>query len=424
MLNIKFVRENFDKVKKNYQRRNNPKIIKTLEKVIKLDEQWRKHKTALQKLQQKRNQTNLKISKSSQSEKKKLIKEMKVIADKIKQGEAKQRDFEKKLRKEMLGLPVLIDKSVPKGAGEADNKEEYRWGKGPKFSFKARDHLEIAEKNNWIDRTRGAKVAGNAFVYIKGDLALLDNALQRYAIDLLMKKGYVLTEVPNMLNEKAYEISVGLEDFEDVMYKVMPDNLHLIATSEASLAAMHMNEVLQEKDLPLKYAGISTCYRREVGTHGKYTRGLYRMHHFNKVEMFVYCTPEESWKHFEEMQKISEDMFKDLELPFRRVNVCTGDIGPKQAKQYDIEGWHVDGKYRERTSCSNCLDWQALRGNIRYETKQKERKYLHTLNNTGMATSRAMISILEVHQQKNYSVKVPKVLQKYMNGKKKIGGIK
>jgi len=422
MINIKLVRENYDEVKKNYIRRGEPKYIKALENVKKLDEQWRKHKTELQKLQQKRNQTNIKISKSSQSEKKKLIKEMKKIADKIKSEETKQKKLEAKLRIEKLKLPTLLDKSVPKGKDDSDNVEEYKWGKEPKFNFKPKDHLELAEQNRWIDRKRGAKVAGNGFLYIKGDLALLDHTLQRYAIDKLMKKGYIPTEVPNMLTTNAYEISVGLEDFKDVMYEVMPDKLHLIATSESSLAAMHMNEVLQEKDLPLKYCGISTCYRREVGTHGKYTKGLYRMHHFNKVEMFVYCKPEDSWKHFEEMQKVSEEIFKELKLPFKRVNVCTGDLGPKQAKQYDIEGWHVDGEYRERTSCSNCWDWQALRGNIRYETKNRERKYVHTLNNTGMATSRAMISILEVHQQKDGSVKIPKVLQPYMGGKKKIGG--
>jgi len=226
---------------------------------------------------------------------------------------------------------------------------------------------------------------------------------------------------PLMMNRRSYEGVTDLADFENVMYKIEGEDLYMIATSEHPMVAMHMGEVLDEKDLPIKFCGISSCFRKEIGAHGVDTKGLFRMHQFNKVEQVVLCKPEDSWKFHGELQKNSEEMMKLLGIPFRVVNICTGDIGIVAAKKYDIEAWYPRAKtYREVGSNSNCTSYQAVRLNIRYQ-KGEEREYVHTLNDTGIATSRIMVAILENYQQKDGSIKIPKALQKYMYNKKFIG---
>jgi seryl-tRNA synthetase len=258
------------------------------------------------------------------------------------------------------------------------------------------------------------------FSFLKDKIALLDFALQKYAIDKLVKKGYILVEPPFMVRRGPYEGVTDLADFENVMYKIEDDDLYLIATSEHAIGAMHMNETFDADKLPLKYVGISACFRREIGSHGLDTRGLFRVHQFNKIEQFIFCKPSDSWKFHEELLKNAEEIFKALELPYRVVNICTGDIGIVAAKKYDLEVWMPrEEKYREVVSCSNCTGYQATRLNIRYK-KGNEKEYLHTLNSTAIATSRAIRAIIENNQQKDGTVKVPKVLVPYMNGVKEI----
>lgn len=253
---------------------------------------------------------------------------------------------------------------------------------------------------------------------------MLDLAIMRLAIDFLVKKGFRLVEPPFMIKRKAYEGVTALEDFENVLYKVDGEDLYLIATSEHPMAAMLMDEVIEKKELPIKFVGVSPCFRREVGTHGKYTKGLFRMHQFNKVEQFIFCLPEDSWQFHEELQNNSEELYKALGLHYRVVNVCTGDIGVVAAKKYDTEVWMADGAFREIGSNSNCTDYQARRLNIRYREKegQAPRGFLHTLNNTALATSRTMMAILEQYQLADGSVEVPKVLRPYMNDLERITG--
>ncbi len=269
-----------------------------------------------------------------------------------------------------------------------------------------------------MDLDRGAKVSGSGFYYLRNELVLLDYAIMRYAIDHLVLKGYTLIEPPYMIRRKPYEGVTDLADFEDVMYKIEDEDLYLIATSEHSLAAMFIDEVLNAEDLPVKLVGVSPCFRKEVGTHGKYTKGLFRIHQFNKVEQFIFCLPEQSWGLHEELQMNCEELYQGLGLHYRVVNVCTGDIGIIAAKKYDVEVWMADGEYREIGSNSNCTDYQARRLNVRYRMKEGQAPagFVHTLNNTALATSRTMVAILEQYQQEDGSVVVPEALRPYMSG--------
>jgi len=317
-----------------------------------------------------------------------------------------------------LRLPNILHESVPVGKDESANEIVRVVGKPPKFDFEPKNHLEIIENLGLIDAERAAKVAGHGFNYLKGALALLDFAISTYVIDLLIKRDYQIVEPPFMMHKKPYIGATDLETFEDQLYKIEGEDLYLIATAEHPLAAMFMDEVIEQKDLPIKLVGYSTNFRKEVGAHGKYTKGLFRMHQFNKVEQFVFCLPEDSWKYHEEVQKNSEDLYKGLGLHFRTVNICTVDIGNLAAKRYDIEVWMADGVFRESGSNSNCTDYQARRLNIKYREKEgmAPAGLVHTINNTALATSRTMMAILEQYQKKDGTVLVPKVLQPYMHG--------
>ena len=293
----------------------------------------------------------------------------------------------------------------------------------PGIGFESRSHLEIAERLGLIDTERAGKVAASRFFYLRGELAMLEQAIIQYAIDFMVRKGYTLVAPPLMLRRKPYEGVVDLDDFESVMYKIEGDDLYLIATSEHPLVSMYMDEVMDLRDLPMKLCGISPCFRREIGTHGKYTKGLFRVHSFNKVEQVVFCTPDQSWKLHEELQKNSNQLYEGLGLRCRVVNVCTGDIGSIAAKKYDTDVWMADKQYREIGSNSNATDYQARRLNIRYRPGEGKAPvgHVHTLNNTALATSRTMVAILEQHQQRDGSVRVPAKLQRYMNGVKVMG---
>ncbi len=423
MIDINLVRNETDKVRKNLERRNNPEYVKMLDELMKKDGNWRKLKTKNQELQHQRNVLSKRIGelKSKNMSSTKEMAEVAAIPDMIKRNEAKMDKLRKACDLLLLKIPNLLHESVPDGKGEQDNVEIRKWGKPPKFDFAPKSHLEIAGKR--ADFEAGAKASGSLFTYLKDDIALLDMALQRFAVDFLRGKGYLLVEPPFMVNRKVYESMIGdPTDFSEASYKVDGEELYLIPTAEYPLGGMFLDSIFTANELPVKLAGVSSCFRKEVGTHGKYAKGLFRMHQFNKVEQLLICRPEESWKYFEELQRNAEELHQKLGLHYRVVNVCSGDIGTKAAKKYDIEAWMADGKYREITSNSNCTEYQARRLGIKYREKEGQAPagYVHILNSTAIATSRTMIAILEQFQQKDGSILVPEALQPYMNGKKAI----
>ncbi|MFH1364649.1 MAG: serine--tRNA ligase [Candidatus Aenigmatarchaeota archaeon] len=425
MIDIRLIRSNPKIVIQNLKKRDDKEKVKWVEEIQVLDEKWRSGLQQIDKLRHKRNEVTQEISKLKQEKKPvtKQIKEVKEIPDKIRSLEERNQKCKEKIDYYMMRLPNILHDSVPTGKGEEDNKVVRTWGKPPKFDFKPKNHMELLTNLNLIDQERANKISGHGFYYFKNELVLLDQALQRYAINFLMKKGYMLVNPPYMMRKKPYEGVIKLDDFKDVIYKVEGEDLYLIATSEHPMAAMFSGEVLEKSRLPLKLVGVSPCFRKEVGAHGKYTKGLFRMHGFNKVEQFIFSLPEDSWKLHEEMQKDAEQLYQELGLPHRVTNVCTGDIGDIAAKKYDVELWMADGVYREAGSNSNCTDYQARRLNIKYREQEGKPPigFVHTLNNTAIATSRTMVALLETYQKKDGSVEIPKVLQPLMNGVKKLG---
>ncbi len=424
MFDINLIRKNPELVRENLKRRQEPKYLELLDRAIELDRKWREIKTKANELRAKRNKLSQEIAKLKKQgmPTETLMEEARKVAQEIEKLEDEERKVEEELKTVLMKIPNMLHESVPYGKDENDNVVVKVVGKPPKFNFQPKSHIEILTNLGLLDLERGSKVAGSRFYYLKHELALLDLALQRFAIDELRKKGYILVEPPFMLNKRAYMGAVDFEFFQDQIYKIENEDLYMIATAEHPIAAMFMDEVLNAEDLPLKFVGVSPCFRKEVGAHGKYTKGLFRVHHFNKIEQFIFCKPEESWDLHEELQRNSEELYKKLGLHFRVVNVCTGDIGEFAAKKYDIEVWMADGKYREAGSNSNCTDYQARRLNIRYREKpgMPPKGFVHTLNNTALATSRTMIAIVEQYQQEDGTVKIPRVLWKYMNGIKKL----
>jgi len=414
MLDIKLIREKPKEIEKNVKRRHDPEKLKLLKELIAKDKRMRNAIKKVEALKHERNVVSRELAKTKGKGKAK-IKRMRGIGKEIVELDGKRIKLQQETRGMLLQIPNLLDKSVPYGKDDDDNKQIRSWGKPPKFSFKPKNHLEILEGLGLIDAERAAKVAGHGFYYYKGGLAMLDFALMKYAIDFMVKRGYTLIEPPFMLKRKPYEGVTDMAAFGDVLYKIEGEDLHMIATSEHPMAAMYMDEVLDKQQLPIKLVGVSPCFRKEVGSHGKYTKGLFRMHQFNKIEQFIFCLPEQGQKLHEELQKNAENLYQSLGLPYRVMNVCTGDIGDIAAKKYDTDLWMSDGKFREAGSNSNCTDYQARRLGIRYREKEggPVRGMVHTLNNTAIATSRTMVAILEVNQQKDGSVKIPKVLQHY-----------
>ena len=424
MLDIKLIREKPDLVRENLKRRQDPEKLRMLEDFLKSDQRWRKLISDVNYLRAERNRLSLEIGKAKAEKKdtNKLMKEAEAIPEKIKNIEKEIAGLEAKNNNLLLRIPNLLHESVPYGKDDSENVEIRKWGKEPKFDFEPKSHLEILENLGMIDFERAAKVTGAGFYYLKGDAVLLDMALQRFAIENLKKKGFTTISPPLMIGRDAYEGVTDLSDFELVTYKIEGTDDYLIATSEHPMAAMMKDETILKKDLPLKFCGVSTCFRKEIGTHGKYTKGLFRVHQFNKIEQFIFSLPEDSWKWHEEIQKNSEELYQQLGIHYRVVNICTGDIGTLAAKKYDIEVWMADGEFRESGSNSNCTDYQARRLNVKW--KEGEGKppagFVHTLNNTALATSRTMIAIIEQFQQADGTVEIPKVLQPFMNGMKKL----
>jgi seryl-tRNA synthetase len=425
MLDIRLIRENADAVKVNLQKRGDLASLQRLDELIGADRKWREGLTRLNDLRHERRQITAEIAALKKSGKDAVseIGRGKLADGKITALEKQVAEAEQTVRDLLMRLPNLLHESVPRGKNESDNAEIRAWGMIPKFAFAPKGHTELGLALGIMDIERAGKTAGARFFYLKREGALLDMALMSFAIDEMMKKGYEPIQPPFMMRREAYEGVTALSDFEDVLYKIENEDLYLIATSEHPIAAMRMNETFLAEQLPFRVAGLSPCFRKEAGAHGKDTRGIFRTHQFNKVEQFIFCKPEDSWKLHEELIHNAEDLAQKLGLPYRIVNVCTGDIGTVAAKKYDIEAWMpAQNAYRELGSCSNCTDYQARRLNVKYREKEGEapKGFVHTLNSTALATGRTIVAILENYQQEDGSVVVPEVLRKYMGGIKKI----
>ncbi len=429
MLDIKLIREKPEYVKENLKRRGDPEKLEMLDSLIEWDKEWRRNLTELNELRHERRKITNEIAqlKKRGEEITDKIEAAKKIDAEIEVLEKKVKELEEKVSYYLMRIPNLLHESVPYGVDENDNVTVKTWGEIPKFDFKVKDHIELGLSLGIMDLERAAKVAGARFYYLKGLGVLLDMALINFALNELVKKGYKPVEPPYMMRRKAYEGATALTDFEEMLYKIEDEDLYLIATSEHPIAAMYMDEVLNAKELPLKFVGVSACFRREAGAHGKDTRGIFRTHQFNKVEQFIFCLPEQSWEMHEELLRNAEELVQKLGLPYRVVNVCTGDIGSFAAKKYDIEVWMpAQNRYREIISCSNCTDYQARRLNIRYREKEgaPPKGVVHTLNSTALATGRTIVAILENYQQEDGSVLIPEVLRPYMGGIERIEPLK
>ena len=426
MLDIRFIRENAALVKKDLKKRKAEDKLKLVDDILQKDENYRKLLQEGQELRHKRNIATQEINelKKAGQDISKKIKEVKALPDQIKELDEKINTLKDEIKHALMRIPNILDESVPVGKDAEDNKVVRTWGVKPKFDFELINHGELAEKLKGANFDDASRVSGNGFYYLLGEIALLEQALIQFAIQFLSKKSYMLVTPPFMLHREPYEGVTDLADFETMMYKIDQEDLYLIATSEHAIGAMHMGKTFDENQLPLRYAGLSPCFRKEIGSHGIDTKGFFRVHQFNKVEQFIFCKPEDSKKLHEELLANAEALYQKLKLPYRVVNICTGDIGTVAAKKYDIEVWMPREKtYREVVSCSNCTAYQATRLNIKYR-KGAEKEYVHTLNSTAIATGRTLRAILEHYQQKNGTVKVPAVLAPFMNGIKVIGAKK
>lgn len=420
MLDIKFVREYPETIRKDLLKRNDSEKLAWVDDLLVTDKRVREMKVEIDQLRQRRNTISREINAERKAgrDTSALLAEAKALPDKIKELDSVKDATEERVRYYLMRLPNILDESVPVGDDESGNVEVRRVGSIENFSFPIKNHGQLAVEKGWADFERAARASGAGFSYLKGNLALLDMALQRYAIDLLVKKGFTPVIPPYMMNRSSYEGVTDLSDFEDVMYKIEDSESYLIATSEHPLCAMYQDEIFEDKSLPLKLAGISPCFRKEIGSHGIDTKGLFRVHQFHKVEQFIFCKPDDSARLHEELLANAEELYTNLGLPYHVVLICTGDIGTVAAKKYDIEVWMPrEEAYREVVSCSNCTSYQAVRLGMRmrdpddFETKC----HIHTLNSTEVATSRTIRAILENYQYEDGSVGIPPVLRPYMN---------
>ena len=419
MLDIKLIRENPELVKKDLKKRGDLEKIELVDELLELDRRAQELKKRSQELRRKRNELTREIAelKKKNMDIKEKLREAEEIPKLIKEVEGELEKVEGRIREILMILPNLLHESVPVGESEEDNVVVRTWGKIRKFDFEPKDHVTLLLNLDIVDLERAAKISGARFFFLKNEGVLLEHALMRYAIDLLLKKGFKLLEPPFMLRRKPYEGVISMSDFEEMIYKIEGEDLYLIATSEHPLISMFMNEVIPANELPIKLIGFSANFRKEAGAHGKDTKGIFRTHQFYKVEQIIICRPEDSWNYHEELIKNAEEIFQGLEIPYRVVNVCTGDIGTVAAKKYDLEAWiPAQNKYREMVSCSNCTDYQARRLNIKFRERPGEKaKLVHTLNSTAI-TTRAIVALVENFQEEDGSVRIPKALVPYMNG--------
>ncbi len=423
MLDIKLIRENPEIVKENIMKKGQAEKLKLVDEFQEKDAQWRKLKGEADSLRAERNKVSQQINEAKKAGKdaSELLSQAKEIPSKIEAKEAEMARLEEDNNSILGKLPNLIWEGVPEGKSSADNPVIKTWGKIPKFDFPVKSHVELLEELGAADFEASARVSGNGFYYLKGDFALLSQALIRLATDMMAKKGYTYIEPPLMLNEKSIFASMDRTAIEQSVYSINGEDLNLIGTSEQSVLAMHSGQAIPEAELPKKYFAYSMCFRKEVGAHGINEKGLWRTHQFNKVEQFVFSRPEESEKLYEEMGKNSEDILQALELPYRKIEICTADLADWKYRSADFEVYRPTTKeYGEVMSLSNCTDYQARKLGIKCIGSKGERRVLHTLNNTALASSRIMVAIAENFQQKDGSIAVPKALRPYMGGISKI----
>jgi seryl-tRNA synthetase len=412
MLDIKLIRESPEVVKESQKKRGMP--VEDVDKVVKLDKEWRALKEEVDNLRAKRNKISQEINTLKKAGKStdELMRVAKEIPTILAEKEAAMNEKENARDKILKEIPNIIDKSVPVG-DISENKVILEHGKKSKSEFQLKDHADILEALDLLDTKKASEVAGSRFYYLKGDLVKLNFAIINFALDFLKKKGFTLIQPPYMLRRSALEGAITLGAFEEMIYKIDGEDLYLIGTAEHAINAYHSNETLAPSQLPLRYAGISPCFRKEAGSHGKDTKGIFRIHQFEKIEQFVFCKPEDSWKEFDLILKNSEEMLKALEIPFRFVILSSEDTGRVPTKTVDFEGFFPSqNAYRELGSCSNCLDYQARRSSIKFQDK-KDAAFVHTLNNTAIATERMIVCLVDNFQQKDGSIKIPKALWLY-----------
>jgi seryl-tRNA synthetase len=423
MLDIKYIRENKEEVIENLKNKFQEHKISSLEKLISLDIEYR---DTLKTANQLRNQRNILTEEVAKRKHNNLdatdvLEKVKALPEKIKQLDQILKTKKEEIDSLLLQIPNIISKQTPIGKDDSENKVVEEYGEIKSFNFKIKSHSEIAEQLNIVDFDSSRENSGKGFYYLLGDLALLNNALIRYAQDILNKKNYTFILPPLMINKKACDGVIDFSFFKDMVYKIEGEDLHLIGTSEHPLISMFMDKTIPEENLPLKLYSYTTCFRKEIGSHGLDERGLFRLHQFDKIEQVVICNKEDSEKMFEEIKNNSIEIFKGLGLPIRILEICSGDLGDMKYRQIDLEA-HSPRRdaFIELGSCSNLTEAQAIGLNIKAKTKKGEKYFVHTLNNTAIATQRALVAILENFQTKDGTIKVPEVLVPYMYGKTEI----
>jgi seryl-tRNA synthetase len=411
MLDINFIRNNKELVEKSAKEKNYKGV--KIDEVIKLDDERKAILQDVETLRKERNETAAKMKGGKPTPE--LITKGKEIKDNLAVEEAKLTEIETKVKDALKTIPNIILDDVPLGP-EENSVEVAVWGEKKKEGV---DHLDYALSRDWVDFDRGAKVAGSKFYYVKGGLALIENALVQFGIKKVTEHGFTLMDVPDMVSSKVLE-GVGFaprSSEQSDEYYIEGEDLAMIATAEMPITGYHMDEIIDEDKLPLFYAGFSACFRKEAGAAGKYNRGLFRVHQFNKLEMYAFCVPEQSREIHEKIRAIEEEIWQEIGIPYHIINIAAGDLGAPAAKKYDIEYWSpVNQKYQEITSCSNCLDFQARSLNIRVRRKDGRVEVLHTLNGTAVSLARTMVALLENFAQPDGKFKVPEVLRPYLGG--------
>ncbi len=409
MLDINFIRNNKELVEHSIKEKMYKNV--NLDEILALDDQRKTLLQQVEALRKERNDNTAKMKNGKPSDE--LITKGKEIKEKLSTLEADLSNFEKELNTKLKTVPNVIFDDVPLG-DESASVEVKKWGECKTTGV---DHLDYAISRDWVDFERGAKVAGAKFYYVKGGLALLENALIQFGIKKIVEHGFTLMDVPDLVNSRVLE-GTGFaprSSEQSDEYYIEGEDLALIATAEMSITGYHMDEIIDEDKLPLFYAGLSACFRKEAGAYGKHTRGLFRVHQFNKLEMYAFCAPEQSKEIHEKLRGIEEEIWQEIGIPYHVINIAAGDLGAPAAKKYDIEYWSpVDQKYREITSCSNCTDFQARGLNIRVRRKDGTVEVLHTLNGTAISLARTMVAVIENFAEEGGKLRVPAVLQPYL----------
>ena len=418
MLDVKFITENADLVKAGAAKKHVNVEIDTLVSL------YNERNEKIQKIEQLRARQN-EVSKQipDASDKAPLLEEMGKVKEEIKSLEPAITEIEDKIDALALMVPNPPHHSVPEGKDDSENEVIRTHGEKPQFDFTPKDHIELGKNLDIIDIERGVKSSGARFYYLKGDAALLEFALVQFVIHKLRNKGFTPVIPPVLVKEEAMYATGFFPADRNEIYNVNPedDDLYLVGTSEVPLTMLHAGEIIEESDFPIRYAGYSTCFRREAGSYGKDTAGIIRVHQFNKIEMFSFCHPDKSWDEHELIRETEEEIMQELDFHYQVVNICGGDLGAPAAKKYDIEVWiPTQEKFRELTSCSNCTDFQSRRSKIRYKDQDGKNLYAHTLNGTAIAVARTLVAIIENYQNADGSITIPTVLLPWMGGMSKI----